>query len=215
MRRRCSWRWRLAAAALVVLGSPVALGSVASAGSLATLHATPFQVQPGGTVLLLGKNYSSSASSSNIEIRLDGRQGPVLASFSPRSSIGQSSTYVGDVHVVVRQPITIPVGTSLGNHTLVAIQHTQSGNLISGAPGRASIEVVASASAASQSMAGSPVPTAPASVARATSWLGGTRFVARDPVSAAVALLSLVATTLVLVARNRHRAPRLKLPAAA
>jgi hypothetical protein len=88
---------------------------------------------------------------------------------------------------------------------LVATQYTAGGYMVSGLPGRATIEVVASA-APSQSQAGAKLSAAPDETAPATSWLGGIRPAGRDPVAAAIALLSLAALTLVVVARTRHGA---------
>lgn len=203
MRRRCSSHWRLAVAVFVVLASPGPLGSTASAAALGILHAKPRLVQPGGTVIVIGKGYSSSPGSSNIEIRLDGRQGPIIASISPRPTIGNYQTTSG--HAVGGEPVIIPAGTSLGVHTLVATQYNSLGNMVSGLPGRASIEVVASAGAAGQSLAGA---SAPDDAAPASSWLGSLRPAGRDRVAAVLALLSLVALPLAFVARNRHGARR-------
>jgi hypothetical protein len=123
----------VAAGALLVLSSPVAFESVASANCLATLHATPRIVQAGSTVNLFGRNYGSIVTHSDIEIHLDGRTGRVIASFSPRS--------------VLTVPVTVPADVPVGLHTLVATQYNASGNSVSCTPGRATIEVIAAPSA--------------------------------------------------------------------
>lgn len=202
MRRRCSSRWRLAVAACVALASPLPFASGASAGALATLHAIPQQVQAGGTITVFGRNYSSNAAASDIEIRLDGREGPVVASFSPRSTIGDYQRSVGQPYFLVGEPVTIPASTSVGSHTLVATQRTTRGEMISGGPGRTTIEVTASRSTASAAPAAAPAPAEPAaSPARivADRLAGG----ARPPLLLAVGF-SLLA---LLVAMRQRRRP--------
>ena len=127
--------WRLAAGGLLVVASPVALGSVAGAECLATLHARPVTVQPGSTVTLYGTNYlgRESVGSSAIRIRMDTRAGPVIASFTPRFTLEGV-------------PVTIPAGTSPGAHTLLAIQYGSTGQVVSCGPGRTSIVVAAARS---------------------------------------------------------------------
>ena len=128
MRQMSRTRRRLAAGAFLIVAGPVALGSVAYAcQSLATLHANPSSAAAGGTVTLFGKNYSSNATSTNIDIHLDGREGAVIASFAPTSTLNGT--------------VTIPAGTAAGTHTLVATQYTAAGNAVSGTPGRATVQV--------------------------------------------------------------------------
>ena len=148
MRQMSRTRRRLAAGAFLIVAGPVALGSVAYAcQSLATLHANPRAAAAGSSVTLFGKNYSNSATSTNIEVHLDSRSGPVIASFAPTSVLSGTAT--------------IPAGTAAGTHTLVATQYTNTGNAVSGTPGRASVAVnVAGRSAADGE---SVAPAAPAS----------------------------------------------------
>ena len=143
MRQMSRTRRRLAAGAFLIVAGPVALGSVAYAcQSLATLHANPPSAAAGGTVSLFGKNYSSASTSTNIEIRLDGREGPVIASFPPSSTISGNAT--------------IPAGTATGTHTLVATQFTNTGNPVSGTPGRASVTVTVAARTAADGASTAP-----------------------------------------------------------
>jgi hypothetical protein len=124
---------RLAAGAFLIIAAPIVATSVAYAcQSLATLHANPRSTTAGSTVLLRGTNYSSGASNSNIEIRLDGRTGRLLASLTPRSSL-------------VDVPVVIPADVAAGTHTLLATQFTSSGNAVSGTPGRASLVLTVAA----------------------------------------------------------------------
>lgn len=151
---------RLVGAGLLVLSGPVVLGSRASANCLATLHASPRLAPAGSTVTLFGRNYSSSATSSNIEIRLDGRTGRVIASFTPRSGLQNV-------------PVTVPADVPPGLHTLVATQYNGSGNPVSCTPGRATIEVFAPAGAsATGSVAGPLAPSSPEGISDAGSRRG-------------------------------------------
>ena len=79
MRVRRRTGWRLAACTLLILPSPVVLGSVASANCLTTLHATPQAVQSGGTVAISGTNYRGGPFVDGVEIRLDRRNNPAIA----------------------------------------------------------------------------------------------------------------------------------------
>lgn len=138
---------RLAAGAFLIVAGPVALGSVAYAcQSLATLHANPGSAAAGSTVSLFGANYSSSASATPIQIRLDGVDGPVLATF------GQASNFSGTV--------AIPEDTAVGNHYLVATQFTASGARVSGTPGRANVAVTVAPRASSGRSTAAATPAA-------------------------------------------------------
>lgn len=143
---------RLAAGAFTILAAPVALGSVAYACQrLATLHANPLSAPAGSTVTLFGKNYSANTADTQIQIRLDGRSGRVIAAFAPRS-------------VINNEPVTIPADVAAGTHTLVATQFTASGDAVSGTPGRATVQVTVAAGrtagASSSSGAAAPVDSA-------------------------------------------------------
>ena len=155
MRQMSRTRRRLAAGAFLIVAGPVALGSVAYAcQSLATLHANPRSAAAGSTVTLFGKNYSSSASSSNIDIHLDARSGPVIATFGPSS--------------VLNGTATIPAGTAAGTHTLVATQTTSAGNAVSGTPGRATVVITVAGRTSADGAAAGPAATASTDATAAT-----------------------------------------------
>lgn len=171
MRQFSKARRRLAAGAFLMVAGPVALGSVAYAcQSLSTLHANPGTAAAGSQVTLYGKNYGSSAANSNIEIRLDTRDGRIIHEFTPRA-------------VIDNQPITIPADVAVGAHTLLATQRNLStGTPQSGSPGRTTLTVTpaagrvasegsaASAAAATSSspVAATPVAATPAAPAAVT-----------------------------------------------
>ena len=167
---------RLAAGAFLVVAAPVVLTSVSYAcGGIATLHANPLSAAAGSTVELFGKGYSDSALNSNIEIRLNDRNGPVLQSIAPTR--------------VLTGSLVLPAGTAVGEHTVIATQFNASGVPISGTPGRATVKVTAAplstrvgavtgdqaavvapgSSASSAAPAAAQVVTAPAAAAAAAS----------------------------------------------
>ena len=150
MRQFSKSRRRLAAGAFLIVAGPVALGSVAYAcQSLQTLHANPSNTAAAGsTITLYGKNYSDSATSTPIRIRLDTRDGRLLGEFSARKILDNVS-------------VTIPADVAVGAHTLLAVQHTSTGSLTSGGPGRADVTITAAGRSASSGSAASPA--APAS----------------------------------------------------
>ena len=148
MRQSSKFQRRLAAGAFLIVAGPVALGSVAYAcQSLATLHANPSSAVAGGTVNVTGKNYSSATSSTPVQIRLDDRDGPILATFPAG---------VRDIN----GPVTIPAGTAVGVHTLIATQYTSTGNAVSGTPGRATVTVTVAGRSAGEGSAATPAAAA-------------------------------------------------------
>lgn len=114
---------------------------------LVTLHANPTSAAAGATVQVSGVNYDRNATSSPVDIRLDRRSGAVLASVST-ASLGSK----GDFSVAV----TIPAGTAIGNHILVATQTLGNGAPCVGCPGRANLEVTSAAAASAGSSAAGP-----------------------------------------------------------
>lgn len=115
---------------------------------LVTLHANPQSAPAGTAVDVTGVNYDMKETSSNVDIRLDSRNGPVLASIPP-SQLGAKGDFT--------RSVTIPEGTASGNHIFVATQTLANGSPCVGCPGRANIEVTgASASAAENSSAAGP-----------------------------------------------------------
>jgi LPXTG-motif cell wall-anchored protein len=129
-------RVRAALVSFGVVAIPVALASAAFAcQSLSTLQLSAKSGPSGSTVTATGGNWSAAASSSNVDIHLDTRTGPVLASTKPATGSSTIST-----------PVTISAST--GYHVLIA---TQSANGVprAGTPGRASYQVTAGPAAAS------------------------------------------------------------------
>lgn len=128
---------------------PVAVASAAFAcQSLATLSANPKSGPVGTSVTLTGANYSGSPSAGDVEIHLDSRTGPLLASTRADSAGKISVTF------------TVP-DMSKGFHTFLATQLVN-GVPKSGTPGRTSFEVTkatasASAGAFSPSSLATPV----------------------------------------------------------
>jgi hypothetical protein len=148
MRQISKSQRRLAAGAFLIIAAPIVATSVAYAcQTLATLHANPRSTTAGSTVQVRGTNYSSNASSTPIEIRLDGRTGRLLASFTPRSTL-------------VNENVVIPADVAAGTHTLLATQYTSGGNAVGGTPGRASLVITVAARTSSDGATAAPVATA-------------------------------------------------------
>ncbi len=116
-----------------VLGAVAAVACIVPAGlawgcvGLMSLTTNASTVQPGGTVTVFGKEFAQGAP---IEIHLDSRTGPVLATVPP-----PTDTMTSQWNVVV----TIPPGTPAGDHVLVATQAYHYMN--AGVPARAAIHV--------------------------------------------------------------------------
>jgi LPXTG-motif cell wall-anchored protein len=117
---------------------PVVAASAAFAcQSLATLRVTPNSGPSGTSVTATGSNYNTAASSSDVVLHLDARNGAELARTRPSAR--------GSINV------TFPVRAATGGHVIVATQYSADGTPRAGTPGRASFNVtsagVASASA--------------------------------------------------------------------
>ena len=97
-------------------------------------------VEPGGTVMVVGRGFAEGAP---IDIRLDSHTGPVLATAPPLRTTMTSRFML---------PVTIPQDTPSGPHLLVATQNYHDMN--AGSPARVMIHVGASGPAA-------PTPEAP------------------------------------------------------
>ncbi|MBW3616064.1 MAG: hypothetical protein KY439_12275 [Actinobacteria bacterium] len=115
---------------------------------LTTLHANPSSAAAGAAdaVTVTGANYSMEATSSPVDIRLDRRDGPVLASITIDQMKGGR----------FERKVTIPAKTAIGNHILIATQTLANGAPCVGCPGRANIEVTAQAAAASSGSTAAP-----------------------------------------------------------
>ncbi|HWC12781.1 MAG TPA: hypothetical protein VG455_16350 [Acidimicrobiales bacterium] len=112
------------------LAAPIVAASAAFAcQSLATATVTPKSGPSGTVVNLAGSNYSSSPTSSAIEVHLDSRTGPVLASTGPASRINLDFAVTG----------------SVGYHSLIVTQYTGSGAPVAGTPGRAAFQITSGA----------------------------------------------------------------------
>lgn len=117
--------WVTAIAVLVVSAS--AAWACVSTFLLTTESST---VEPGGTVMVVGRGFAEGAP---IDIRLDSHTGPVLATAPPlRTTMTSRFTL----------PVTIPEDTPAGPHLLVATQNYHDMN--AGNPTRVMIHVGAS-----------------------------------------------------------------------
>lgn len=148
MRQMARIRGRLAAGTFLVLAVVFSVAGFPAPAEahIATLHASPRTVAAGSTVTLRGANYNDSGG--NIEVRVDTRSGPVIASFPPRRTLD-------DV------PVPIPRDLAPGLHTLLALQRHPDGTLGSGGPGRATVVVTAPAASASQVAPAAPADRSP------------------------------------------------------
>ena len=106
-------------------------------GQLATLRAEPSVVAAGQSVTVSGINYSAAAGASSIEIRLDRRDGRLIATFAPATSFSG--------------PVTIPADVAAGQHLLIATQYTSAGTPVRGTPGRTRLTVQPAGRAAAPS----------------------------------------------------------------
>lgn len=146
MRRRVGLSLMAAAAV------PLAIASVAWAcGVLATLSLNTRVAAPGQTISATGKNYSTTAG--EVSIRLQGREGRVLATTTALPGNVISSTF------------TLPANLSPGWYVVLATQYDADGTPKSGTPGRTTIRIQGRAANASAAPAGTPwssPPTGPA-----------------------------------------------------
>lgn len=114
------------------LGLSAALGFIAIAtGSaawacipMASLNASPTQVEPGQSVEVTGRGYNENP----VTLRFNSLDGPVLATITPAK---------GNISA----PVTIPEGTEPGNYVLLATQEAQAGQTTWGIPSRALVTV--------------------------------------------------------------------------
>lgn len=112
--------------------------SARAEGALATLQATSVTGYGPNVLLLNGQGYDSSATASQVTIHMDTRNGRVIGSFRPTSRIEP-------------EPVAIPCDIARdfpGPHILLAMQYYANGDLVSGLPGRANVEVAVIAAAA-------------------------------------------------------------------
>ncbi|MDP9403791.1 MAG: hypothetical protein M3P85_10815 [Actinomycetota bacterium] len=105
----------------------------------------------GTTVRVTGTNFDTAATSSSVEIRLDRRDGPSLASVAP-TALAENGSFAVDV--------TVAPNTAIGNHILIATQSLANGQPCVGCPGRANFEVTGAGASASSNRSSAAVPPA-------------------------------------------------------
>ena len=126
-------RWYLSALALSVVAallSPASVSADYHEGALATLRVTPSNSCDRRLLTARGTGFSPDGTSSNIELRLDRRDGPSMASISPRK------TFAVDFLMLS--------GTSPGDHIIIATQVVDTGAPAPGTPARANVVVTES-----------------------------------------------------------------------
>jgi len=125
----------LGLAALGLVTAPLLVASAAYAcTSLANLQANPGSGLAGATITVTGSNFRNTATSGPVEIRLDSRSGPVIASLA--------TSQIDPVGRTISVAVPISADAALGFHTLLATQRdTSTGALLSGFPVRASYMV--------------------------------------------------------------------------
>ena len=129
---------------------PLAAASVAWAcGVLATVTLDTRAAAPGQTVTATGSNYASRNASA-VTLRLNSRNGAVLATTTPNSN-GR-----------INQSFSVPSNVNPGWYVVLATQFNADGTPKSGTPGRTNLLVRGSASGSS-APAAAPARTAPPS----------------------------------------------------
>jgi len=129
---------------------PLAAASVAWAcGVLATVTLDTRVATPGQTITATGSNYARSNATA-VTLRLNSRNGPVLATATPDSN-GR-----------INQSFSVPSSVDLGWYVVLATQVNNNGTQKSGTPGRTTVRVQGSASSSS-APAAAPARTAPPS----------------------------------------------------
>lgn len=182
----------LCVAAFGVVVAPLLVGSVAYAcTNLSNLQANPGSGAAGATIRVTGSNFRTEVGVSGpVEIQLDSRSGPVIATL-PMASINA-------VGRTISLDVPIPASAALGFHTLIATQRNVSTRaLLSGFPVRATYKVTAAAvsRATEATEAAAPAADAVEPVAPAAVATSAARVVAPDvPVAQAVAAAPRTAT---------------------
>lgn len=134
---------------LVAVLVPMGLASSAFACQLlATLSVSPNSGPAGTTIKATGNNFASATTAGPVEIRLNTRTAPVLASVPPGNR-----TFTVDV--------PLPAGTPNGFQTVIATQKLANGNPAPGTPARSSFKVgAAGATGASAAPVAASTPSA-------------------------------------------------------
>lgn len=132
---------------ILVFGAalPLAVASAAWACGVLTVVALDQKVTtPGSTLTATGRNWSSSATASEVTLRLQSRSGTVLTRVTPTPDRKISKQF------------TLPASLSPGWYVVVATQFNASGSPIAGTPGRTTLRVQGAASAKDAQVAGAP-----------------------------------------------------------
>ena len=180
---------------LLVFGAALPLAAVSTAwacGVLATVQFDTKVAAPGQVVTATGKNYSTSASASAVTIRLKTRTGRIIETTTPDSTNRISSTF------------TLPSNLSPGWYVVLA---TQSINGVpkSGTPGRTTLRIQGSGSAAVVPSPWNSTPAGPAGDAAPVAGDGGSFNGSMLPIVLAMLLsLTMLASGWTLVGRARR-----------
>ena len=152
MRQSGQTKRRFLVGAFGMAVAPLVLASVAHACTqLTNLAVNPKSGAAGVSVELTGSNYRNDATSGPVEIRINSRSGPVIASL-PVSAISPTGR-------TIRLSAPIPANIAVGYHTLIATQiNTSTGALLGGFPVRAAYRVTAPATG--RTSASAPAPEA-------------------------------------------------------
>lgn len=129
-RPQTSLLYGLALSFVAVLLSPVAVAADYHEGKLASLRVTPSTSCDRRLLTAVGNDFSDAGTSSNIELRLDRRDGPSMASIPP------TRMFVVDFLMIA--------GTAPGDHVVIATQVVGTGSPAPGTPARANIRVTES-----------------------------------------------------------------------
>lgn len=163
-------RKKLLTFAAGVIAIPVTVASIAYACQvLATLSVSPTAGPTGTSVTATGGNYSTSATASDVVIRLDSRTAPGIASTRPGPDRKISVSF------------NLPAGTARGTHTVLATQYNADGTPVAGTPGRASFKVTAAGTVAAASGSASIAHLTPVAVGLSLLLLLGVAVVRRRP----------------------------------
>ena len=180
MRRRVGFLFIILAAVPVAVFASTAW----ACGALATLTPSKATAQPGETISVTGRNFrTASATTTDVQVRLDSRDGPILT----RHPGGSEWT----------QAVRVPPTTGAGWHVLVATQFSSTtGVPVGGTPARTTVRVQGDVIGSS---------TAPWGAATPPSSGPGSPDVPLPGILLSVAML---ATGLTLVFRDRGRKAR-------
>jgi hypothetical protein len=125
MRRRLGFLLMCSATIPVAIFAATAWGG----GALTTLKASDSVAAPNQSVTFTGRNFSTNASFSNVQIRWNGRTGKVLTEVTP-------------AQIAAGVPVAIPASASPGWYVVAATQYnTATGAPKSGSPARTTVRV--------------------------------------------------------------------------